>query len=142
MNRILVLVVSQNHTEARVLRNVLREQSGGEATVVGIAGRGEEVLSRSLALRPNAILINFSRADEGELEIIPRLRGMVLEAGIVAITPPEIVFEEMARAAGADAVVARTNVAVGLLPAIRRAAQAADWRRQITDQSAEEEEAP
>lgn len=140
MNRLLVLIVSENQTEARVLRSVLREQSDGEISVVGVAGRGEEVLSRSLALRPSVILVNFSRAEDGDLEIIPRVRGLVLEAGIVAITPPESVFEEMARAAGADAVVSRTDVASGLLRAIRRAAVAANWRRQITDQSAEEEE--
>jgi DNA-binding NarL/FixJ family response regulator len=140
LHRILVLVVSENHTEARVLRNVLREQSGGWISVVGVAGRGDEALSRSLALRPNVILVNFSRAEEGHLEIVPRVRGQVLEAGIVAITPPESTFAEMARAAGADAVVARTNVAADLVPAIRRAAQAADWRRQLTDQYAAEEE--
>ena len=137
MHGILVLVISANHTEVRVLQSILREQSGGEVAIVGSVDRGEEALSRSLALRPQVILVNLDRAEEGALEIIPRLRGLVLEAGIVVLIPPAgSVYEEMARAAGADAVVVRTDVATGLVPAVRRAARSAQSRRRLVDQVA------
>ncbi len=140
MHSILVLVISANHTEVRVLQSILREQSEGEVAIVGSADRGEEALSRSLALRPQVILVNLDRAEDGALEIIPRLRGLVLEAGIVALIPPAgSVYEEMVRAAGADAVVARTDVATGLMPAVRRAARSAQSRRRLVDQGAPEQ---
>jgi CheY-like chemotaxis protein len=140
MNPILVLVVSANHTEVRVLRSIVRDQSQGEVSIVGSADRGEEVLSRALALRPQVILVNLDRAEEGELEVIPRLRGLVAEAGIVALTPSSgAVHEEMARAAGADAVVAQTDVATGLMPAVRHAARLAQTRRRLVDQGALEQ---
>ena len=107
MHSILVLVISANHTEVRVLQSILREQSEGEVAIVGSADRGEEALSQSLALRPQVILVNLDRTEDGALEIVSRLRGLVLEAGIVALIPTAgSVYEEMARAAGADAVVA------------------------------------
>ena len=42
MHSILVLVISANHTEVRVLQSILREQSEGEVAIVGSADRGEE----------------------------------------------------------------------------------------------------
>ena len=87
MRSILVLAISANHTEVRVLQSILREQSEGEVAIVGSADRGEEALSRSLALRPQVILANLDRAEEGALEIISRLCGLVPEAGIVALIP-------------------------------------------------------
>ncbi|MCX5734098.1 MAG: hypothetical protein NTW68_07220 [candidate division NC10 bacterium] len=140
MHSILVLVISANHTEVRVLQSILREQSEGEVAIVGSADRGEEALSRSLALRPQVILVNLDRTEDGALEIISRLRGLVLEAGIVALIPTAgSVYEEMACAAGADAVVARTDVATGLMPAVRRAARSAQSRRRLVDQGAPEQ---
>ena len=140
MHRILVLVINANHTEVRVLRTILQEQSKGEVAIVGSADRGEEALSRAMALRPQVILVNLDRPEEGEMEIIPRLRGLVPEAGIVALIPPAgSVYEEMARAAGADAVVARTDVAAGLIPAVSRAARSAQTRRRLVDQGALEQ---
>ena len=113
MHSILVLVISANHTEVRVLQSILREQSEGEVAIVGSADRGEDALSRSLALRPQVILVNLDRTEDGALEIVSRLCGLVLEAGIVALIPTAgSVYEEMARAAGADAVVARSDVAM------------------------------
>ena len=140
MHSILVLVISANHTEVRILQSILREQSEGEVAIVGSADRGEDALSRSLALRPQVILVNLDRAEDEALEIIPRLCGLVLEAGIVALIPPAgSVYEEMARVAGADAVVARTDVATGLMPAVRRAARSAQSRRRLVDQGAPEQ---
>jgi len=86
MSRILVLVVSDSQTEVRVLSEIVREQSGGEAVVVGAAGRGEQALSRALALRPHVILVNVDPAKEGDLEIIPRLRGLFVDVGIIALS--------------------------------------------------------
>ena len=85
MSRILVLVVSDNQTEVRVLSEIVREQSRGEVSVVGAAGRGEEALSRAMALRPHVILVNLDPAEEGDLEIVPRLRGLFVDVGIVAL---------------------------------------------------------
>ena len=86
MSRILVLVVSDSQTEVRVLSEIVREQSGGEAVVVGAAGRGEQALSRALALRPHVILVNVDPAKDGDMEIIPRLRGLFVDVGIIALT--------------------------------------------------------
>jgi DNA-binding NarL/FixJ family response regulator len=140
MHSILVLVISANHTEVRVLQSILSEQSEGEVAIVGSADRGEEALSRSLALRPQVILVNLDRVEDGALEIVSRLRGLVLDAGIVALIPPAgAVYEELARVAGADAVVARADVATGLMPAVRRAARSEQSRRRLAEQGAPEQ---
>jgi DNA-binding NarL/FixJ family response regulator len=136
MSRILVLVVSDNHTEMRVLSEILREQSRGEVSVVGAAGRGEEALSRAMALRPHVILVNLDPAEEGDLEIVPRLRGLFVDVGIVAlITLESGGLEEAARVAGADQTVVRSQVRSHLASAIRQAARTARARQRVIDQS-------
>lgn len=137
MSRILVLVVSDNHTEMRVLSDILREQSRGEVSVVGAAGRGEEALSRAMALRPHVILVNLDPAEEGDLEIVPRLRGLFVDVGIVALIALESGgLEEAARVAGADQTVVRSQVRSHLASAIRQAARTARARQRVIDQSA------
>ena len=137
MSRILVLVVSDNHTEMRVLSEILREQSRGEVSVVGAAGRGEEALSRAMALRPHVILVNLDPAEEGDLEIVPRLRGLFVDVGIVALIALESDgLEEAARVAGADQTVVRSQVRSHLASAIRKAARTAQARQRVIDQSA------
>jgi CheY-like chemotaxis protein len=137
MSRVLVLVVSDSQTEVRVLSEVVRDQSGGEAIVVGAAGRGEQALSRALALRPHVILVNIDPAKEGDLEILPRLRGLFVDVGIIALTALEdSELAEAARTAGADRTVVQNQVRSALGPAIRHAARVARTRGHMADQSA------
>jgi len=136
MSRILVLVVSDSQTEVRVLSEIVREQSGGEAVVVGAAGRGEQALSRALALRPHVILVNVDPAKEGNMEIIPRLRGLFVDVGIIALSPQEDTnLGEAARTGGADRTVVQSQVSTALAAAIRQAAQLARTRQRMADQS-------
>jgi DNA-binding NarL/FixJ family response regulator len=136
MSRILVLVVSDSQTEVRVLREIVPEQSHGEAVVVGAAGRGEQALSRALALRPQVILVSVDPAKEGDLEIIPRLRGLFVDVGIVALTAlDDAGVGEAAREGGADRTVLQTQVSTTLGPAIREAARLARTRQRMADQS-------
>jgi DNA-binding NarL/FixJ family response regulator len=136
MSRILVLVVSDSQTEVRVLSEIVREQSGGEAVVVGAAGRGEQALSRALSLRPHVILVNVDPAKEGDMEIIPRLRGLFVDVGIIALSPQEDTsLGEAARTGGADRTVVQSQVSTTLAAAIRQAARLARTRQRMADQS-------
>lgn len=136
MSRILVLVVSDNQTEVRVLSEIVREQSGGEAIVVGAAGRGEQALSRALALRPHVILVQVDPAKPGDMEIIPRLRGLFVDVGIIALSPQgDSGLWEAARTGGADRTVIQSQVSTALAAAIRQAGQLARTRQRMADQS-------
>jgi len=136
MSRILVLVVSDSQTEVRVLSEIVREKSGGEAVVVGAAGRGEQALSRALALRPHVILVNVDPAKEGDMEIIPRLRGLFVDVGIIALSPQEDTsLGEAVRTGGADRTVVQSQVSTALAAAIRHAARLARTRQRMADQS-------
>ncbi len=136
MSRNLVLVVSDSQTEARVLSEIVREHSRGEAVVVGTAGRGEQALSRALALRPHVILVNVDPAKDGDMEIIPRLRGLFVDVGIIALSAQvETGLGEDARIGGADRTVAQSRVSTALAEAIREAAGLARTRQRMADQS-------
>jgi len=136
MSRILVLVVSDSQTEVRVLSEIVREQTGGEAVVVGAAGRGEQALSRALALRPHVVLVNVDPAKQGDLEIIPRLRGLFVDVGIIALSAQDDAnLGEDARIGGADRTVVQSRVSTALAAAIREAARLARTRQRMADQS-------
>jgi DNA-binding NarL/FixJ family response regulator len=136
MSRMLVLVVSDSPAEVRVLSEIVREHSGGEAVVVGSAGRGEQALSRALSLRPHVILVNINPAKEGDMEIIPRLRGLFVDVGIVALSARDDTgLGEDARVGGADRTVAQSRVSTALAGAIREAGRLARTRQRMADQS-------
>ncbi len=136
MSRNLVLVVSDSQTEVRVLSEIVREHSRGEAMVVGSAGRGEQALSRALALRPHVILVSVDPAKDGDMEIIPRLRSLFVDVGIIALSAQEDTgLGEDARIGGADQTVAQGRVSTALAGAIREAAGLARTRRRMADQS-------
>ncbi len=136
MSRVLVLVVSDNQTERRVLREVVQEQTGGDAMVVGTTGRGEEALGRALALRPHVVLVTVNPAKDADLEIIPRLRGLFVDVGIVALSAmDEGGLGESARVAGVDVTVVQSQVHTALASAIREAGQLARTRQRMADQS-------
>lgn len=140
MSRVLVLVVSDNQTEVRVLREIVREQTGGDATVVGAAGRGEQALSRAMALRPHVVLVTVDPEKEGDIEILPRLRGLFVDVGIVALAAMEETdVGEAARVAGADFTVVQTQVRTALASALREAGQLARTRQRMADQSSLEQ---
>jgi DNA-binding NarL/FixJ family response regulator len=135
MRRSLVLIVSDNPAEIRVLREIIRDQSRGDVMVVGAAGRGEEALSRALSLRPHVIVVNLDPAREGDLELVPRLRGLFHGVGIVALTPQDAWgAEEAVRAAGADRAVERTQVSTQLASVILETGRVAQVRQRMADQ--------
>ncbi len=71
------------------------------------------------------------------MEIIPRLRGLFVDVGIVALTGlNDGDLEEGVRTAGADRTVVRTRVSSDLMPAVREAAGLARTRQRMADQSA------
>lgn len=136
MSRILVLVVSDSQTEVHVLSEIVRECTRGEAVVVGAAGRGEQALSRALSLRPHVILVNVDPSKDGDMEIIPRLRGLFVDVGIIALSAQdETGLGEDARIGGADRTVAQSRVSTALAEAIREAGRLARTRQRMADQS-------
>lgn len=59
------------------------------------------------------------------LEIIRRLRHVLLSAGIIALTLPNgKAYQQAALAAGADDLVRKAELVTDLLPSIRRVTQA------------------
>jgi DNA-binding NarL/FixJ family response regulator len=137
MSRILVLAVSDNQTEVRILSEIVRDRSDGEAVVVGAAGRGEAALGRALSLRPHVILVNIDPGKEADMEVLARLRGLFVDVGIVALTGAgDGGLEESVRTAGADRTVIRTRVSSDLISAVRQAGRLALTRQRMADQSA------
>jgi DNA-binding NarL/FixJ family response regulator len=140
MSRVLVLVVSDNQSEVRVLREIVREQTGGDAIVVGAAGRGEQAWSRALALRPHVVLVTVDPEKDGDIEIVPRLRGLFVDVGIVVLAATgQTDLGEATRVAGADFTVVQSQVHTALAPALREAGQLARTRQRMADQSSLEQ---
>ncbi|MCK7478959.1 MAG: hypothetical protein M0C28_17545 [Candidatus Moduliflexus flocculans] len=93
-------------------------------------------MSRALSLRPHVILVNINPAKEGDMEIIPRLRGLFVDVGIVALSARDDTgLGEDARVGGADRTVAQSRVSTALAGAIREAGRLARTRQRMADQS-------
>lgn len=122
MNPISVLLVDDNPTFLRILSDFLREEE--EVLVVGTAGSGEEALEKAQELLPQVVLLDLAMPGMGGLAAIPRIKEMLPNTAVIALTVLDTNgYREAAMAAGADEFVAKGNLSADLLPAIRRAAR-------------------
>jgi DNA-binding NarL/FixJ family response regulator len=118
--KIRVLVMDDNEAFRRAATDFLQRQH--ELTVVGAICGGEEALAQVQDLGPQVILIGL---DKPGLETISRLRNMLPDVGIIALTLLEgNAYRQAAMAAGADELVPKAELTTELLPAIRRVTQA------------------
>jgi CheY-like chemotaxis protein len=95
-----------------------------DVVVVGAADGGQEALTRVQDLQPQVILIDMAMPGMPGLEAIPRLRRIVPDVAIIALTVMDTKsFREAALAAGADVFIAKSAMRLTLLSAIRRLAK-------------------
>jgi DNA-binding NarL/FixJ family response regulator len=119
MDPILVLLVDDNPTFLRILRDFLGEEEG--ILVVGTAQSGEDALVKAKELRPQVILLDLAMPGLNGFNTIPRLRSMMPDVRIIALTVLDANgYREAALTAGADDFVAKANLNTHLVPAIRR----------------------
>ncbi len=118
-----LLLVDDNPTFLRILRRFLETQDRAAVRVVGTASGGAEALVMAVVQRPELIVTDLAMPDLHGLELLPMLRRLLPEAGLIALTlmRPES-YQAIALAAGADAFVAKTTLESELLPAIQRVA--------------------
>lgn len=119
MDRISVLLVDDNPTFLRVTTQFL--EAHDDVVVVGTADRGEKALNQAKDLQPQVILIDLAMPGLTGLQTIPRLRRMLPDTGIIALTVMNTSgFRQAALAAGADVFVPKAAMRTDLMPAIRR----------------------
>jgi len=122
MEPISVMLVDDNPTFLRAASQFLKAHE--DVAVVGTVHRGEDALVRAQELQPRVILIDLAMPGLPGLEAIPRLRQLVPEAGVIALTVMNSNgFRQAALAAGAHAFVPKATMNTDLLPAIRRLAR-------------------
>ena len=96
-----------------------------EATVVGLAVGGAEGLQQAQSTRPDLVLADLSMPKMPGLELITRLREVLPQIGIIALTNLDNeAYRQAALKAGADDFVPKGAMHEELLPAIRRVARA------------------
>lgn len=121
MTPVSVLLVDDNSTFLRLAARYLEAHGQNEVVIVGKARGGKEALVQAQELRPQVVLLDLAMPDLPGLEVIPRLRAMRPEVGIIALTVMGNEFyRDAALAAGADDFVSKTAMSTELLPAIRR----------------------
>lgn len=121
MSPISVLLVDDNPTFLPIATYFLQEH---DDLVVGTVRDGEEALDQAPNLWPQLILIDLDMPGLPGLETIKRLRIVLPEVGIIALTLLDSNgYRQAALVAGADDFVSKINLGTDLLPAIRRVVQ-------------------
>jgi len=118
-----VLLVDDSEAFRRVATDFMQRHH--ELTVVGVACEDEEALVQAQVLGPQVILIGLDTPGPTGLKTISRLREVLPDVGIIALTLLEgDAYRQAALAAGADDLVRKAELVTDLLPAIRRVTQA------------------
>ncbi len=119
MDNIRVLLVDDSPVFLSIAARFLKLFPGLD--VVGVADGGNAALAEAGRLRPDLILIDLNMDDLPGLDAIPRLRQMIPECKIIALTLMDAATHRQASLdAGADEFVAKAAMEVDLFPSIQR----------------------
>jgi DNA-binding response OmpR family regulator len=122
MEPISVLLIDDNPTFLRATTQFL--EAHDDMSVVGTALQGEMALAQLSQIQPQVILVDMAMIGLSGLEVIPRLRAKVPQAGIIALTLLDADhFRQAALKSGADDFVPKAAMRTDLLPTIRRVAR-------------------
>ncbi|MBN1888964.1 MAG: response regulator transcription factor [Thermoflexales bacterium] len=119
MDQISVMLVDDSPTFLHLAKQFLEAHE--DVTVIGVANGGEQALAQAAQLQPHIVLVDLAMHDIPGLQVIPRLRNMLPEAGIIALTVMNTDgFRQAALKAGADSFVPKGAMRKDLLPTIRQ----------------------
>jgi len=122
MTAISLLLVDDSPVFLSIATRFLRAYD--DLVVAGVAGGGQEALAQARDLRPQVVVLDLRMPGLPGLEVIPLLRALLPQVGIVVLTLlGGNGYREAALAAGADDFVAKAAMSTDLVPAIRRVAQ-------------------
>lgn len=117
-----VLIVDDSADFRQVAAQFLRLLPG--LRVNGVADDGQAGLTKAAQLKPDLILIDLNMPGLSGLETIPRLRALLPDAAIIALTMMEPnSHRQPALDAGADDFITKARMDTDLLPAIQRLLQ-------------------
>lgn len=120
MNPPTLLLVDDNPSFLRVAARFC-DQHPDELHLVATAQDGAEALDKAVDIRPDLVLMDLNMPGMGGLEAIRKLRQMLPDVGIIALTLlDKTSYLGPTLEAGADEFVCKPTLVSDLLPAIRR----------------------
>lgn len=124
MEPISVLLVDDNPTFLHFATRFLKAHD--EVVVLGTATRSEEAIARAQELQPQVVLLDLAMPDLScSLETIPRLRSILPETRIIAVTLfATDGYRQAAFKAGVDDFIPKHKMDTDLVPAIQRVTRA------------------
>jgi DNA-binding NarL/FixJ family response regulator len=123
-NRPKIQILFANGDTAFTRRATRILQKWGGAVIVGSVKGEDQALAQVEELQPDVVLVDLAIPDLAGLHLVTRLRTMLPQVGIVALTALGLDNQGWAvLAAGADVVVSKTAIHTDLLPAVHQAAQ-------------------
>lgn len=116
-----LLLVDDNQLLLDLLAALLQIQLNPKPNIT-MARTGAQALSLAEALQPHAALVDLTLPDLSGLETITRLREMLPDTRIIALTmlPDEPAYQEAVLTAGANDMVSQSRLISDLRPIIRR----------------------
>ena len=141
MEPISVVLVDDNKTFMRVITEFLDAQ--GDMRMVYSTSDGREALVRVQGLQPQVVLADLAMPGMHGLEFIPRLRDVLPEVGIVALSVLDSrYFQNAALSVGASTFVSKAKVRTDLAPIIRQLANGGQAKGTQPSNSTGGKEAP
>ena len=117
-----VLLIDENPVFLSAATAFLQRQEG--LVVLRTAARLEAALVGARDFQPGVIVLDPNMPGPGGLEVVPRLRTVLPDVGIVVLALIDsTTYRDASMAVGADGFCSKSTMITDLLPAIRRAAQ-------------------
>lgn len=118
-----VLVVDDNRVFLMKAVTFLKDSGRKEIAVLEASG-GYDALALAEERKPEMILVDLAMPDLSGFSLIPRLRKMLPDAGIIVLSMLDTEgYRGAAFSAGADEFVSKADIFTDLMPAIHRTAR-------------------
>lgn len=115
-----MLIADDSSEWCAILTRILQP----EFNIAGVVVRGDHVVSRAVALRPDIVTLDVSMPGISGLQLLPQLRSTMPNTVIVVVTAAtEQLYMDEAHSRGADGYVLKGSALTDLIPAIQKGRQ-------------------
>lgn len=121
MSPLAVMLVDANATFRRSTILFLQEHCADTLSVVGAASEFEDAVALATSLRPHLVLFGLRITVHPDLQRIRRLRQILPESGIIALSVLDVDgYQELILAAGGDGIIPKDALKQRLIPTVER----------------------
>ncbi|HEU5099364.1 MAG TPA: response regulator transcription factor [Roseiflexaceae bacterium] len=123
MAPLVVLLVDSSALFLQGIQQLIQISAAEQILIGGVASDGMQALALAERLQPDVVLWGIGMPALSQLQLLPRLRATLPQAGIIVMGLLEEGYQQASLVAGADMFLLKDDLMTTLLPGIMKVAR-------------------